>query len=281
MLVINNIAELRYVLSLWRKAGQTIAFGPTMGNLHAGHIALATQARARAERVVVSIFVNPLQFGPKEDFAAYPRTFDADRQALAQAGIDILFAPTAQEIYPRKLSDMTYVEVPGLSDILCGAFRPGHFRGVATVVNKLLNIVQPNIAIFGEKDFQQLLVIRRMVQDLALPVDVLGMPTIREVDGLAMSSRNGYLSAEERARAALLYKFLTEVQLEIIGGGKVDFDELAEDTRKKLKDNAFFPDYVAIRRAEDLGPPQAKDGKLIVLAAAWLGRTRLIDNVII
>ena len=276
--IVDNILSLRQAITSWRKQGHRIAFVPTMGNLHAGHIALVTKARSLAQHVVASIFVNPMQFGPNEDFAAYPRTFDADCQALEQVGTEILFAPRAEEIYPHSLTEMTYVEVPGLSDILCGASRPGHFRGVTTVVNKLFNIVQPDIAIFGEKDFQQLLIIRRMAQDLALPIEILGMPTIRENDGLAMSSRNRYLSATERINAALLHKTLAEVRSAVISG-RTDFDQLTEEACKKLAGTCFSPDYVAIRRAEDLSPPKAHDEDLIVLAAARLGNTRLIDNL--
>lgn len=280
MEIVDNIVALRQTIAAWRRLGHRIAFVPTMGNLHAGHLALVTKAHVVAQHVIASIFVNPMQFGPNEDFAAYPRTFEADCQALEQAGTDFLFVPTHKEIYPRALLDMTYVEVPGLSDILCGATRPGHFRGVATVVNKFFNMVQPDVAVFGEKDFQQLSIIRRMVQDLALPIEIIGVPTIREANGLAMSSRNGYLSALQRDHAALLYKTLTDIRAALLSG-RVDFEQLAKDASKTLEGNGFVPDYVAIRRVEDLGPPQNTSEKLIVLVAVWIGRTRLIDNIMV
>ncbi len=206
---IESLRDLRERVTAWRSAGARLAFVPTMGNLHAGHLTLVREARALADMVVASIFVNPLQFGAGEDLDAYPRTLEDDRRLLAGEGCDLLFTPRVDEVYPRGQAAQTRVEVPGLSDILCGARRPGHFVGVSTVVCKLFNMVQPNLALFGEKDFQQLLVIRRMVEDLAMPVEIVGVPTVRESDGLAMSSRNGYLTAEERARAPVLYRVLT------------------------------------------------------------------------
>lgn len=274
---IEDPKELRRQIAAWRKRGERIAFVPTMGNLHAGHLSLVTAAHLHAERVVVSIFVNPLQFGPNEDLDDYPRTLEADRQALAQVSCDLLFVPSAQTLYPRGLAAQTRVEVPGLSDILCGASRPGHFVGVATVVCKLFNLVQPDVALFGEKDFQQLLIIRRMVEDLAIPVTIIGMPTVREPDGLAMSSRNSYLTPEERARAPLLYRVLNEVAEALRSG-----QPLAEAERsgvESLKAAGFRPDYLSVRRAKDLAPPGLKDRDLVILAAAYLGRARLIDNL--
>jgi pantoate--beta-alanine ligase len=206
MQTILSINPLRDTLKTWRGLDKTIAFVPTMGNLHAGHIHLVEQAKAQADKVVVSIFVNPTQFSAGEDFGAYPRTPDEDSEKLSAAGADLLFMPEASEIYPGAAA--TFVEVPGISEILCGAFRPGHFRGVATVVCKLFNITQPDLALFGEKDFQQLAVIRRMVADLNMPVQIIGIPTVREASGLALSSRNHYLSAAEQQQATALYQSL-------------------------------------------------------------------------
>jgi len=274
---IDHIGPLRETVAAWRRAGQRLGFVPTMGNLHAGHLALVEEVRRQAERVVVSIFVNPLQFGPQEDFAAYPRTLERDLSLLAAAGTDLLFAPTVAAVYPRGQEEQTRVEVPGISDILCGASRPGHFVGVATVVCKLFNMVQPDLAIFGEKDFQQLLVIRLMTQDLCLPVEIQGLATVREADGLAMSSRNGYLTVEERARAPALYQTL------IRGGERLAAGQpsaaVERQASQELADAGFEPDYVSVRRAADLGLPGAGDRELVVLAAARLGRARLIDNL--
>ncbi len=208
MITLDQIEPLRAQIAAWRSQGERTAFVPTMGNLHAGHLDLVRRARQLAPRVIVSIFVNPLQFGPTEDLAAYPRTLAADTRLLAQAQADLLFAPSVGEIYPQGQQGQCRVEVPGISEMLCGASRPGHFVGVATVVCKLFNMVQPDVAVFGEKDFQQLLVIRRMVADLCMPVEIVGAPTVREADGLAMSSRNGYLTTQERARAPQLFATL-------------------------------------------------------------------------
>jgi len=227
--------------------------------------------------VVVSIFVNPMQFGPREDLAAYPRTPEQDRALLEGAGADLLFLPAVAEVYPRPPAEQTRVEVPGLSDLLCGAARPGHFVGVATVVCKLFNMVQPQVALFGEKDFQQLLVIRRMVEDLALPVAIQGVPTSREADGLARSSRNGYLTLEERALAPRLYATLQWVAAELRAG--VDSSEIVAAALRQLSEAGFRPDYLEVRRAADLAPPGPGDRDLVILAAAWLGRARLIDNL--
>ena len=272
-----RIATLRERVAAWRHAGQRIGFVPTMGNLHAGHLALVAEARRLAERVVVSIFVNPLQFGPQEDFAAYPRTLARDQELLAGAGTDLLFAPTVEAVYPRGQAEQTRVEVPGISDILCGASRPGHFVGVATVVCKLFNMVQPDLAVFGEKDFQQLQVIRLMTLDLSLPVAVHGLATVREADGLAMSSRNGYLTAEERARAPALYQTLRHCAERLRQGQ--DIATVEGQAGEEIAAAGFGPDYFSVRRAADLALPQAGDRELVVLAAARLGRARLIDNV--
>ena len=272
-----TVAEVRAAVAEARQAGQRVAFVPTMGNLHAGHRALVERARELARFVVVSIFVNPLQFGAGEDLDAYPRTPEADLRLLQAAGAALVWSPGVAELYPRGLGETTRVEVPVLSDLLCGVHRPGHFAGVATVVTILLNAVAPDVALFGEKDFQQLLVIRRLVEDLRLPVEVVGVPTVREADGLAMSSRNGYLTPEERARAPALRRALRTAVARLAPGGAdpapIEAAGLAELTRA-----GFRPDYFSVRRAADLQPPETGDRDLVVLAAAWLGRARLIDN---
>lgn len=280
MQTVTTIAEVRSAVAAWHAAGARVAFVPTMGNLHAGHIHLVSEARKRADRVVASIFVNPLQFGPSEDFAAYPRTLAADQEKLAAAGCELLFAPTEQEMYPLGRDGLTFVEVPALSDILCGAFRPGHFRGVATVVSKLFHIVQPDVALFGEKDYQQLLVIRLMVRDLNMGLEIVGVPTVRETDGLAMSSRNGYLAADERQLATEVYATLQAVAAGVQGGVS-DYAALEASAVARLERAGFRPDYVSVRRAADLGVPQVGDRRLVALAAARLGNTRLIDNLLI
>ncbi|AFL72184.1 pantoate--beta-alanine ligase [Thiocystis violascens] len=274
---IEPLENLRARVAGWRAAGERVAFVPTMGNLHQGHLTLAREARSRAERVVVSIFVNPLQFGAGEDLDAYPRTLEEDRRLLDGTGCDLLFTPTASVVYPRGQSGQTRVEVPGLSDILCGATRPGHFVGVATVVCKLFNMVQPDVALFGEKDFQQLLVIRRMVEDLNLPVEIVGVPTVREPDGLAMSSRNGYLSPDERALAPALYRSLTQAGQLLRQG--IAVDEVERTAVAALRESGLTPDYVTVRRADDLDPVTGDDANVVVLGAAYLGRARLIDNL--
>lgn len=275
--LIAGLDELRGRVAAWRANRERIAFVPTMGNLHAGHIALVRRAREQVPRVVSSVFVNPLQFGPAEDLDAYPRTLERDRALLAQAGCDLLFAPAVATMYPRGQAVQTRVEVPEISDILCGACRPGHFVGVATVVCKLLNMVQPDLALFGEKDFQQLLVIRRMVEDLALPVEVQGVATVREPDGLAMSSRNGYLTAAERIQAPALYRALRAAAEGLTAGR--DPRTVEQEAAAAIAAAGLRPDYVSVRRARDLGIPDAADRELAVLAAAYLGRARLIDNL--
>jgi len=277
MLCIDQLPDLRARVAEWRGRGESVAFAPTMGNLHAGHLALVSEARRRAQRVVVSIFVNPLQFGPQEDLAAYPRTLDQDKSLLAEAHCDLLFTPTAETMYPHGQATQTRVLVPGLSDILCGASRPGHFVGVATVVCKLLNMVQPHLALFGEKDYQQLLVIRRLVEDLAVPVEILGIPTVRESDGLAMSSRNGYLSAQERRQAPALHRALAAAADALRSGQAIPHVELA--ATQALAESGLRPDYLSVRRSDDLAEPGEGDRELVILAAAYLGRARLIDNM--
>jgi pantoate--beta-alanine ligase len=277
MNIVEQLNDLRTQVRAWRAAGERVGFVPTMGNLHDGHITLVREALQRVTRVVVSIFVNPLQFGPNEDLAAYPRTPEQDQARLAEAGCHLLFAPSVATMYPNGQAVQTRVEVPGLSDILCGASRPGHFIGVATVVCKLFNMVQPDLALFGEKDFQQLLVIRRMVTDLAMPVEVSGVPIVREPDGLAMSSRNGYLSVGERAQAPSLYRALTAAAQQLVAGRPLT--EVEAQTAEAITAAGLKPDYVRICRTTDLGEPTANDRELVILAAAYLGRTRLIDNL--
>jgi pantoate--beta-alanine ligase len=249
-----------------------------MGNLHAGHGSLVGRAAELAERVIVSIFVNPLQFGPNEDFAAYPRTPGDDRRVLDSLHVDLLFAPEVADIYPRGQESTARVHVPMLEDILCGAFRPGHFMGVATVVTKLLNIVQPDVAVFGEKDYQQLLIIRRAAIDLCMPVEIIGAPTTREPDGLAMSSRNRYLSAGERAVAPAIHTELERARVAIEAGEK-DLAALERRGAEALRQAGFRPDYFEIRDAATLEEPSAQSRELVVLTAARIGRARLIDNV--
>lgn len=277
MITRHAIAELRAQLAAWRAAGQRIALVPTMGNLHRGHLRLVEQAQMQADRVVASIFVNPLQFGPNEDFERYPRTLAADQASLQDAGVDLLFAPSVAEMYPHGRETLSSVHVPGVSEDLDGAHRPGHFDGVATVVSILFNIVQPDVALFGEKDYQQLAVIRQMVRDLHLPIEIVGVPTQRDADGLALSSRNQYLSPEERTRAPALHAALQAVAA-ALDEGRRDFESISEEQCKVLANKGFDVQYLAIRRP-DLGLPDATTQRFVVLVAAKLGRTRLIDNI--
>ncbi len=278
MLSIGTVSVLRREIAALRRQGKRIAFVPTMGNLHAGHLKLVQVARQQADAVVASIYVNPLQFGPKEDLAAYPRTPEEDKQALEAGKTDLLFMPTDAEMYPRGLDVMTKVEVPALGDILCGKFRPGHFRGVTTVVNRLFNLVQPDVAVFGKKDYQQLMLVKLMVADLGMPIEIVGVDTVREADGLAMSSRNNYLASVERQTAPKLYATLNRLRDRIVKEGGVRPGMEAETVRE-LETAGFRPDYISIRRAADLAEAGAQDKALVILAAAWLGRTRLIDNL--
>ncbi len=278
MQVVSTVAQVRERVRAWRAEGERIAFVPTMGNLHPGHISLIELARRHGDRFVSSIFVNPMQFGPNEDFNHYPRTPARDAQMLDAAGCDLMFQPDVREMYPVGPEVATRVEVPGLSEILCGAFRPGHFEGVATVVAKLFNIVQPDVAVFGEKDFQQLTVIRRMVLDLCLPVQVVGAPTLREPDGLAMSSRNQYLDAGERTLAPRLSAELRAVAAAIADGAH-DWAALEAAATARLSADGFRVDYFSVRRTDDLQPPGAPPQELVVLVAARLGKARLIDNL--
>lgn len=280
MQTLHDVAELRRRIKAWRSRNECIALVPTMGNLHAGHIALVAHARQLASRVVTSLFVNPTQFSPSEDFTSYPRTLDEDRTKLVEAGCDLLFVPPVSTVYPRGAAATTRVEVPELSHILCGAFRPVHFAGVAQVVCKLFNMVQPDVAVFGEKDRQQLLVIQRMVDDLDIPVRVVGSPTVRESDGLAMSSRNAYLSPEQRAVAVQLYRELGKAREQLLSGRR-DYAGIEQTALDALASAGFRPEYVRVVRAEDYADPDPADRQLVVTAAAWLGKTRLIDNVLV
>lgn len=276
MRIVNTIAELRDAVRVWRSAGQSIALVPTMGNLHSGHLALVNDAQKKADRVVVSIFVNPTQFGIGEDFETYPRTEAEDRQKLSACGADLLFQPAVSAVYTSDAK--TVVSVSGLSEGYCGAFRPGHFDGVATVVCKLFNIVQPDVALFGLKDFQQLTVIRTMVRDLNIPVEIVGVATVREASGLAMSSRNGYLSAEEKTTAAKLYQTLCVARDAILDGAQ-SFQEVERKAMLFLQESGFQPDYFSVCRVSDLKKADRDDMDLVLLAAVRLSKTRLIDNV--
>jgi len=278
MRTFNRTEALRSALANARGQGRSVALVPTMGNLHAGHMQLVQRARALCDTVIVSIFVNPLQFGPGEDLDAYPRTLSADKEKLFAAGVDLLFAPGAEEIYPQGLAAQTQVRVPELVDTLCGSSRPGHFDGVTTVVTKLFNIVQPDIAVFGEKDYQQLSIIRKMVADLCLPVEIVGVPTVRDTDGLAKSSRNGYLTARERAIAPVIHETLLSCR-EAIACGFDNFLQLESHARMQLLQAGLEPDYFAIRDARTLKAVTEETEEIAILAAARLGRTRLIDNV--
>ncbi len=278
--VVERPADLRARVRAWRAAGEWVALVPTMGDLHAGHVTLVDAARERADRVVASVFVNPLQFGPGEDYQDYPRRLDDDAARLGEHGAGTVFAPTVDTLYPHGTEAAVRIHVPAFEDILCGADRPGHFTGVATVVAKLFNIAEPDIAVFGQKDYQQLLLIRRLVADLDFPIDVVGMPTVREADGVAMSSRNGYLDADQRRAAPALYAALRATAARLARGER-DYGRLERDACAELESAGLRPDYVAIRMAADLAVPTADAAlsDLRILAAARLGRARLIDNI--
>jgi pantoate--beta-alanine ligase len=261
-----------------RGEGKRIGFVPTMGNLHSGHAALVTKAAQRSDFVVASIFVNPLQFGPSEDLDKYPRTLAADQEKLLQAGCHLLFTPTVEEMYPDGMAVQTRVSVPQLSEGLCGASRPGHFEGVATVVSKLFNMVQPDLAVFGQKDFQQLAVIRALVRDLNMPIQIIGEPTVRADDGLALSSRNGYLTPEQRAAAPALYSSLKQIAAAIRDGER-NYETLLSTARAQQEAAGFKPDYLEIRQALNLRPATLEDRNLVIIVAAYIGTTRLIDNL--
>jgi pantoate--beta-alanine ligase len=278
MLTLSTVEAMRARVREWRADGLRIAFVPTMGNLHAGHTSLLAAARYRGDRVIASIFVNPLQFGPSEDYTAYPRTLLEDQQLLQEARCDLLFAPSVADMYPSGGDQRTVIVVRGLSNILCGHFRPGHFDGVATVVAKLFGIIAPDVAVFGEKDYQQLLVVRDMTIDLALPVEIVGAPTVRAADGVALSSRNRYLSADERARAPLIHQSLSQV-VRSMHDGSSDYGELALAGRQLLESAGMRVDYFVIRNAADLSEASADSTELVVMTAVHLGRARLIDNL--
>lgn len=274
---VSELAVLRARIGQWKRAGLRVGFVPTMGNLHAGHHSLVKLARANADRVVVSVFVNPTQFGPSEDFGSYPRTPDADAAGLAASGCDLMWLPSVATMYPHGAAAAVQVRVPGVTETLEGAHRPGHFDGVATVVTRLFNQVQPDVAVFGRKDYQQLAVIRYLVRDLALPLELLAGATLREIDGLAMSSRNQYLSAEERPRAAQIQRCLQSMRDAIQAGGAVADVEAAAAAR--LTGAGFVVDYAVVRGADLRAPEGEEQGPRVALIAARLGRTRLIDNL--
>ncbi len=274
---IQSIEQIRRIVQQWRRSGRSIGFVPTMGNFHQGHLSLVGEAQTRADRVIVSIFVNPTQFAPGEDFLSYPRTLQEDREKLENTQVDVLFVPDKSEIYFPDAT--TSITVSGLSEQYCGASRAGHFSGVATVVCKLLNIVQPDLAVFGQKDFQQLRVIQRMVRDLNIPVTIDAMPTFREPDGLAMSSRNSYLTSEQKIIAPKLYQALLAAKAEVMADDSLSYPEIAEQQISRLKHSGFEPEYFAICRSQDLHPARPSDTELVILAAAKLGKTRLIDNI--
>ncbi|MGF2736945.1 pantoate--beta-alanine ligase [Marinobacter sp. DUT-1] len=278
MRTIHSLKELRTILRGYRRQDKTIGLVPTMGNLHEGHISLVRKAAESADVVVTTIFVNPMQFGANEDLDKYPRTLAEDQEKLEAAGNTLVFAPPVEEIYPEGLAQQTKVIVPEVSDGHCGASRPGHFEGVATVVTMLFNMVQPDLAVFGEKDFQQLAVIRKMTRDLFMPVEVIGAPTIREDDGLAKSSRNGYLSEEERKIAPVVFQTL-EATAEKLTNGRTDFQVLESEAQQSLSAAGLRPDYFNIVNSLTLKPASPDDHELTILVAAFLGTTRLIDNL--
>ena len=280
MVVVHSKDELSEHLAEWRHNDEHIALVPTMGNLHAGHIALVELAREHAERVVVSIFVNPTQFGDGEDFDEYPRTLKRDQQRLKSTSTDLIFVPDVETIYPFGIDSATTISVPVLTDDFCGTSRPGHFDGVTTVVARLFSLVQPDVAVFGQKDYQQQLVIRRMTEDMNLPITIITSETVREDDGLAMSSRNSYLSEGQRAVAPRLHQVLSSVGKKLQAGDR-EFSDLELAAAQELGDSGFDVDYFAIRRAENLEAPNRDCDDLVVLAAAHLGDTRLIDNIVV
>jgi len=281
MPVFDSARDLGAFLAPMRMHGRRVALVPTMGNLHAGHYSLIAIAKKHADVVVASVFVNPAQFGPKEDFARYPRTPDADAAGLASHGCDALFMPAVDAMYPYGVADTVRVHVPGFDGVLEDAVRPGHFDGVATVVSKLFNLVRPDVAVFGRKDYQQLLVIRRLAVDLAYPIEIVDAPTAREADGLAMSSRNQYLDAGQRARALSIHETLRRMQAEA-HEGSIPYAAIEANAVAALRDKGFDPDYAAVRRADDLGLPAVGQSRaLIALIAARLGSTRLIDNLLL
>lgn len=279
MLEMSGRQELRELLRTWKGAGQKIALVPTMGNLHAGHLALVREAGLLADRVVATIYVNPAQFGAGEDLESYPRTPDSDRDALRQSGCDLVFAPATETVYPQGLENAFRLSAPGgLASVLEGQSRPGHFDGVVTVVSRLFCLVRPDVAVFGEKDYQQLLIIRRMVDDMGFDIHIHAVPTVRESQGLALSSRNNYLDSQQHTAAQQLFAVLNEAAVLLADSG-ADFSDLERQSEERLRQFGLEPEYVAIRRAEDLEPPQSRDRELRILAAVRCGTTRLIDNL--
>lgn len=279
MQVVDNLVGLRTRVKNWRQQNEVVAFVPTMGNLHDGHLSLVQKARELADRIVVSIFVNPLQFNDENDLTTYPRTLSEDINLLSELNCDLVFTPSEAVMYPQGMAQQTRIHVPGMDDKLCGLGRPGHFDGVATVVAKLLNMVQADIAVFGEKDYQQLMLIKKLTQDLNLSVDIVGAPTHRDSEGLALSSRNNLLTAEQRTRAPELHKQLVIVKNALISG-IADIGSVISDAQTRLKQAGFEPEYLEVRRALDLEPAQlGQDRALRILAAARLGNVRLIDNI--
>ncbi len=279
MRILNTVAELRAQVREWKRDGQRVGFVPTMGNLHAGHFALIELAKQHADRIVASVFVNPTQFGPNEDFARYPRTIDADAEGLSAHGCDALFAPPVSEMYPEGAANAVMVRVPGITTILDGAHRPGHFDGVATVVARLFNMAQPDVAVFGQKDYQQLQVIRYLVRDLSFPIEIIAAPTSRADDGLALSSRNQYLSAAERAIAPEIQLILLAMRDAVRAGQPLAM--IAAEAAKRLTESGFVVDYVAIHRVDLAAPAPDEHAGLVALIAARLGQTRLIDNLLL
>ena len=280
MLIIETLPLLRQQIRRLRMEGKRVALVPTMGNLHDGHMKLVDEAKARADVVVVSIFVNPMQFDRPEDLARYPRTLQEDCEKLNKRKVDLVFAPSVKEIYPNGTETHTYVDVPGLSTMLEGASRPGHFRGVSTIVSKLFNLVQPDIACFGEKDFQQLALIRKMVADMGFDIEIVGVPMMRAKDGLALSSRNGYLTAEQRKIAPGLYKVLSSIA-DKLQAGERDLDEIIAIAGQELNEKGFRSDDIQIRDADTLLEVSENSKRAVILVAAWLGDARLIDNKLV
>lgn len=277
MLIIETLPMLRREVRRWRQEGKRIALVPTMGNLHDGHMTLVDEARATADIVVVSIFVNPMQFERADDLARYPRTLQEDCEKLNRRGVDLVFSPAPGDIYPKGSDAHTFVEVPGLSTLLEGASRPGHFRGVSTIVSKLFNLVQPDLACFGEKDYQQLALIRKMVADMGYDIEIIGVPTVRAKDGLALSSRNGYLTAGEREIAPAVSQVMHSIAQKLEQGER-HVDTLIEEAENALSEQGLQPDGLAIVDAETLLPLTVDSQRAVILMAAWLGKARLIDN---
>ena len=277
MLIIDSVALLRREIRYFRQSNKRIALVPSMGNLHEGHMTLVDEAKARGDVVVVSIFVNPMQFERPDDLERYPRTLQEDCEKLNKRGVDLVFAPSPAEVYPKGLSTQTQVDVPVISTILEGASRPGHFRGVSTIVSKLFNLVQPQVACFGQKDFQQLALLRTMVEDMGYDIEIVGVPTVRAKDGLALSSRNGYLTSDERKTAPQLYKIMNALA-DRLSQGERHIDEMLQETAQQLREAGFIPDELFVRDAKTLQNLSVDSTSAVILMAAWLGKARLIDN---